>query len=102
MRSTITVEAFEAAERELVTTHARKLWRIHAVFYALAIAAIVLLSLFVTVAWFVYFGAFVWGALLWLHFVTWVRHGDARVREQQVRIEWRAGRSREHLIPRGP
>jgi hypothetical protein len=101
MRAKISVDAYEAAERDLVLAGARKAWRRHAVTFALAVGVIAL----VEVRWggvptLVYFLLGAWAVGVGIHYRSWVRHGDARIREQQVRVEWRAGRSNEHLVPR--
>lgn len=94
----ISVEAYEAAERELLLTRARRTWRRHAVTFALALGVAVLAGvLWGGPAWFVYLALAVWAAVLGHHYRGWVRHGDERIREQQGRIEWRAGRSNEQL-----
>jgi hypothetical protein len=41
-----------------------------------------------------------WAVALGVYYRRWVRHGDERIREQQFRVEWRAGRSTERLTPR--
>jgi hypothetical protein len=101
MRAKISVDAYEAAERDLVLAHARKVWRLHAVTFSVALGALVLAVLRSGGAsWLVYFVMAVWAVVLGLHYRGWVRHGDERIREQQFRIEWRAGRSNEPLVPR--
>jgi hypothetical protein len=99
MTTKISVDAYEAAERDLLLDRARKVWRRHAVTFALAAGLIALVELRWGASWFAYFVLAVWAVVVGFHYRGWVRHGDERIREQQGRIEWRAGRSNE-LVPR--
>lgn len=100
-KTTISVDAYEAAERDLLLARARKVWRLHAVSFGVAVAALVLVELrWGGTSWLVYFVFGLWALVLGLHHRGWVRHGDERVREQQYRVEWRAGRADEHLVPK--
>ena len=97
----ITVEAYEVAERELLLARARKVWCRHALTFAVAVGLTVFAELsWGGVSWLVYFVLALWAVVVGLHYRGWVRHGDERIREQQGHIEWRAGRSDEHLLPR--
>jgi hypothetical protein len=101
MRTKISVDAYEAAERDLILTGARKAWRRHALTFALALVATVLVEVrWGSVSWLVYFLLGAWAVGVGIHYRGWVLHGDARIRERQGQIEWRAGRSNEHLVPR--
>jgi 2TM domain len=102
MTTKISVDAYEAAERDVLIQRARKLWRRHAVTFALAVGLIALVQLGRGgTSWFVWFVLGAWAIVVAFHYRGWVRHGEARVRMQQSRIEWRAGRSNEHLVPKG-
>jgi hypothetical protein len=101
MKTKISVDAYEAAERDVLLAHARKIWRLHAVAFGLAVGALILVELRSGgTSWLVYFVLALWAIVVGLHYRGWVRHGDERIREQQFRIEWRAGRSNERLVPR--
>ena len=101
MRESISVQAYEAAERELFATRSRQLWRRHAGVFAGVTAAVIALDVLgVGSSWLVYLVLAGWALALVLHYRHSVRYGDAHLREQQVRIEWRAGRSNERLVPR--
>lgn len=101
MRAKISVDAYEKAERDPLLASARKAWRRHAVTFALAAGVTALVEVnWTDVSWLVYFLLGAWAIGVGIHYRSWVRHGEARIREQQGRIEWRAGRSNEHLVPR--
>jgi hypothetical protein len=102
MRTEISVDAYEAAERDLLLAHARKIWRRHATTFALVVGGLILFELRSDGAsWLVYLALAAWAVVVGLHYRGWVRYGDARIREQQSRIEWRAGRGGgEHLLLR--
>jgi hypothetical protein len=101
MTTKISVDAYEAAERDLLLADARKAWRRHAVTFAFAVGVTALAEIrWGGVPWLVYFLLCAWAIGVGIHYRSWVRHGDTRIREQQGRIEWRAGRSNEHLVPR--
>lgn len=99
MRAPISVSDYEAAERELYAADARKAWRRHAAVFAVGVVALILAATTGNVPWLVYFVVSLWAVMLATHYYGWVRHGDERIREQQTRIEWRAGRANEHLVP---
>jgi hypothetical protein len=100
MVTKISVDAYEAAERHLLLDHAHKVWRRHAITFALAVALIALVEVgWGGTSWLVYFVLGMWAVVVGFHYRGWVRHGDERIREQQGRIEWHAGRSNE-LSPR--
>ena len=101
MNTTISVDAYEAAERDLVLSRARKVWRRHAITFALAACLVTLVELRSGgTSWVVYLVLALWAVIVGFHYRGWVRHGDERIREQQARIEWHAGRGGELLVPR--
>jgi fatty acid desaturase len=101
MTTKISVDAYEAAERDLLLERARRVWRRHAVTFALAVGLIALVELgWGATSWFVYFVLGVWAVVVGFHYRGWVRHGDERIRQQQGRIEWRAGRSNALVLRR--
>lgn len=102
MKARISVNDYEAAERDLFLAHARRVWRRHALVFAVALLALILVAIGPGgVSWLAYLVVSAWAVVLAVHYRGWVRYGETRIREQQVRIEWRAGRSNEHLVPRG-
>jgi fatty acid desaturase len=101
MTTNISVDAYEAAERDLLLARARKAWRRHAVTFAVAVGFIAFVELrWGGVSWLVYFLVGAWAVAVGVHYRGWVRHGDERIRDQQGRIEWRAGRANEYLAQR--
>jgi hypothetical protein len=101
MKAVVTLDAYESAERELLLTHARRTLRRNAI--ALAIAAVLLVVGELVAGgahWLAYLAVSLWALGAAVYYRGWVRHGDRRIREQQFRIEWRAGRSNELLTPR--
>jgi hypothetical protein len=101
MRAVITLDAYETAERELVLAHARRVLRRNSIWLATVTAAVVAFELLSAGApRFVYLALAAWALGLAAYYRAWVRHGDERIREQQFRIEWRAGRARERVTPR--
>lgn len=101
MTTKISVDAYEAAERDFLLARARNVWRRHAVSFAVAVGLLALVELLGSGAsWVVYFVLALWAVVVGIHYRGWVRHGDERIRVQQGRIEWRAGRSNDHLIRR--
>jgi hypothetical protein len=101
MKAPITLDAYEIAERELQLAHAKRVLRRNALALAAAVAVLVLGELVASGAhWFAYLVVSLWALGVAVYYQGWVRHGEARIREQQFRIEWRAGRSNERLIPR--
>ncbi len=101
MRAAITLDAYEIAERELLLAHARRVLHRNAIALATVLALLVLAEFFVGGAhWLAYLAVSVWALGVAFYYRLWVRHGDRRIREQQFRIEWRAGRSNELLTPR--
>jgi len=102
MRAVITLDAYESAERELLLAHARRVLRRHAVGLSAVVVSLVAFELLSDGApWVIYLALSAWALGLAVYYRAWVRHGDERIREQQFRIEWRAGRSGERLVPRG-
>lgn len=101
MNAAVTLDAYETAERELQLAHARRVLRRNAVALGVAAVVLVLGELVADGApWFAYLAVSLWALGVALYYRGRVRHGDARMREQQFRIEWRAGRSIERLVPR--
>jgi hypothetical protein len=97
-RKTISVGDYEAAERELLVGRARHGWHLHGLIFAIAGAVLVFLEARSGGGlWWPYAVLLGWTLGLLLHYRLLVRYADAHVREQQIRIEWRAGRSRELL-----
>lgn len=102
MNAKISVDAYEAAERDLFVAQARRIWRRHATVFTVALVALVVTEVRSgSVSWFGYLVVSLWAVALAVHYRGWVRDGESRIREQQSRIEWRAGRSNEYVIPRG-
>jgi hypothetical protein len=102
VRATISVDAYEAAEREMLLARARRIWRRHAMAFSIAVGTLVLVEVRLGGAsWFAYLVLSLWAVVLAFHYRGWVRYGDERIREEQFRIEWRAGGSNKHLVPRG-
>jgi hypothetical protein len=100
-RTTISLQDYEAAERELELRHARRLWIWHAAVFGVATAVFVLVELIAGgTIWWPYVLLIGWACALFAHYRWAVRYGEAHIREEQVRIEWRAGRSKETLAPR--
>lgn len=97
----ISLQEYEAAERDLAQRRAKRFWLIHA---ALCTAAGAIFAIIEVGAngrlWWPYALLISWALVLAAHHRWAIRYGDAHAREQQVRIEWRAGRSREKLVPR--
>jgi hypothetical protein len=100
MRKPISVDAYEAAERDLLLAGARKAWRRHAITFACALGLIALVELRWGVPWLVYVLLGLWAIGVGIHYRSWVRNGEVRIRERQGQVEWRAARSDEHLVPR--
>lgn len=101
MRAEVTLDAYETAERELLLAHARTVLRRNASALAAVVVVLVLGELVFTGApWFVYLAVSIWALGAAVYYRGWVRHGDSRIREQQFRAEWRAGRANELLTPR--
>ena len=101
MKAVITLDAYESAERELLLAKARKVLRRQAVALAAVVGVLVIGELvFSGSPWFVYLAVSLWALGVVVYYRGWVRHGDRRIREQQFRVEWRAGRSGELLTPR--
>jgi 4-hydroxybenzoate polyprenyltransferase len=101
MRAAITLDAYETAERELQLAHARRILHRHAVALATVAVLLVLGELVADGApWLAYLAVSLWALAVAVYYRGWVRRGDERIREQQLRVEWRAGRSNERLTPR--
>ena len=97
-RVQISLQDFEEAERQLLLTQRMHRWRVHAVIYAVVGTLLVLLNVRSGGSWLpdgLVLG--VWAGFLFGHY-RWAReYGDVHVREQQIRAEWNAGRSKEGL-----
>jgi fatty acid desaturase len=101
MNARISLNDYEAVERDLFVARARTIWRRHALVFAAAISLWILVAL--GLGGFTWLGLLVvslWAVVLAVHYNGRVRHSDERIRAQQGRVEWRAGRSSEHLVPR--
>jgi hypothetical protein len=98
-RVQISLREFEEAERQLLLTQRMHRWRVHTVVYAVAGALLVLLNVRSGGPWFPDVVVLVvWAGFLFGHY-RWAReYGDVHVREQQIRAEWSAGRSKEELV----
>lgn len=100
-RTTISLQDYEVAERELALRRAKQLWIRHAVVFGIAVAVFALIELAAGgTIWWPYVLLIGWAGVLFAHYRRAIRYGEAHVREEQVRIEWRAGRSKEELVPR--
>jgi 2TM domain-containing protein len=100
-RTTISLQDYELAERELALRHAKRLWIRHTAVFGVAVAVLLLLELLAGgTVWWPYILLVGWAGALFVHYRWAVRYGEAHIREEQVRIEWRAGRSKEKLVPR--
>jgi len=97
----ISLEEYEAAERELARSHAKRMWLLDAALFALTAATFAIVEVGANGGlWWPYVLLLSWAFALVAHYRWSIRYGDAHAREQQVRIEWRAGCSREKLVPR--
>jgi hypothetical protein len=97
----ITLEEYEAAERELALRQAKHVWRVHASVFALAAATSAVIELSQSGSlWWPYVLLVGWALVLFAHYSWTIRYGEAHAREQQIRVEWRAGRAREDLAHR--
>ena len=100
-RTTISLQEYEVAERELALRRAKRVWIRHAAVFGIALAVLLLLELLAGgTVWWPYVLLVAWAGGLFAHYRWAIRHGEAHIREEQVRIEWRAGRSKEELAPR--
>jgi 4-hydroxybenzoate polyprenyltransferase len=100
-RTTISLQDYEVAERELALRHAKRRWIWHAAVFGVAVAVFLLLELLAGgTVWWPYVLLVAWASALFAHYRWAVRFGEAHIREEQVRIEWRAGRSKEKLVTR--
>lgn len=98
-RVKISLKEYEEAERHLLLTQRMKRWRRHGALYAVVGTVLLLLDVRSGGPWTLdVLFLLGWGAVLLLHY-RWAReYGDVHVREQQIRAEWRAGRSKEDLV----
>jgi hypothetical protein len=97
-RVTISLKEYEEAERQLLQTQRMRRWRGHGAVYAAVGTVLLLLDLRTGGLWWpLVLLLLAWAGVLLFHH-RWVReYGDAHVREQQIRAEWSAGRSKEEL-----
>ena len=97
----ISLEEYEAAERELVLRRAKRFWLLHASLFGVGAAIFAIVEAGANGAlWWPYVLFIAWAIALFVHYNRSVRYGDAHEREQQIRIEWRASHSEEELAPR--
>jgi hypothetical protein len=97
----ISLQEYEAAERELALRRARRYWLLHACLFAVAAGMFAIVEAGAKGGlWWPYVLLISWALVLFTQYRWTIRNGDAHAREQQIRIEWRAGRSREELVPR--
>ena len=97
----ISLEEYEAAERELAGRRAKRFWLLHASLFGVGTAIFAIVEAGANGAlWWPYLLFVAWAIVLFINYNRSVRYGDAHEREQQIRIEWRAGRSKEELVPR--
>jgi hypothetical protein len=100
-RVKISLKEYEEAERQLLLTQRMKRWRRHSAVYAVVGTVLLLLDVRPGGPWtpdvLLLLG---WAVVLLIHY-RWAReYGDVHLREQQIRTEWRAGRSKEALVPK--
>ena len=101
LRTTISLQDYEVAERELALRRAKRLWIRHAAVFGIATAVFALVEVGAGgMLWWPYVLLVGWAGALFAHYRSAIRYGEAHIREEQVRIEWRAGRSKEQLVPR--
>jgi hypothetical protein len=97
----ISLEEYEAAERELAERRARRFWFLHASLFVVVAGTLAILEASANGSlWWPYVVLASWALVLFGHYRGSIRYADAHAREQQIRIEWRAGRSRDELVPR--
>jgi hypothetical protein len=102
MRPTaISLQEYEAAERELAQRRAKRFWLLHASLFAVVAATFAIVEAAANGGlWWPYVLVASWALVLFAHYRWSIRNGDVHAREQQIRVEWRAGHSKETLIPR--
>jgi hypothetical protein len=100
-RVKVSLKKYEEAERQLLLAQRMKRWRRHGIVYAFVGTALLLLDVRSGGPWLTDVLLLLgWAVVLLLHY-RWAReYGDVHVREQQIRAEWRAGRSNEELVPK--
>jgi hypothetical protein len=97
----ISLEEYEAAERELAGRRARRFWFLHAFLFVVVGGTLALVEAAANGGlWWPYVLLASWALVLFTHYRWSIRYGDAHAWEQQIRVEWRAGHSREELVPR--
>jgi hypothetical protein len=97
----ISLEEYEVAERELAGRRAKRFWLLHASLFGVGTAIFAIVEVGANGAlWWPYLLFVAWGLALFAHYNWSVRHGEIHEREQQFRIEWRASRSKDELVPR--
>lgn len=98
-RVKISVKEYEEAERQLLLAQRMKRWRRHGAFYAVVGTVLLLLDVRSGGPWTLdVLFLLGWAAVVLLHYRWACEYGDVHVREQQIRAEWRAGRSKEELV----
>jgi fatty acid desaturase len=97
----ISLKEYEAAERELAERRAKRFWLWNATLFAVAAAIFAIVEAGANGAlWWPYVLLILWVVVLVVHRRWAIQYGDVHKREEQIRIEWRAGRSKEKLVPR--
>ena len=100
-RTAISLQEYEAAERELTQRRAKRFWLRHASLFAVVAATFAIVEVGANGGiWWPYLLVASWALVLFAHYRWSIHNGDMHAREQQIRAEWRAARSREQLIPR--
>jgi hypothetical protein len=91
MSETITVQAYERAERELTLERERRGFAIHAAIYVVVNAFLIVFNLLVVPDdnWF-YFPLLFWGFGLLMHYLFGVRQMGRIIETRQAQIEQRA------------
>lgn len=98
MATTITLQGYERAEREVMREEARRGFLIHAAAYVLVNLLLIAINLLVinqsddNMIWFV-FPLIGWGIGLTAHYVFGIRRLEANIEERQAGIEQRATRA---------
>ena len=97
----ISLKDYEAAEREFVLRRNKRFWLLHASLFGIGTAIFAIVEAGASGAlWWPYVLFVAWAIALFTHYNRLVRYGDAHERQQQIRIEWRANRAKEDLVPR--
>jgi hypothetical protein len=94
----ISMEQYEQAEREVVLAEWRHRWRVHAVWFLIGNALLALSSIRFSAGYWFVFALVGWSVVLLAHYVLAVGRGEVRLREQQIRVAWRAGEGARRLV----